>query len=88
MSSTAGNRILKRLMPDATPDGEVLKKLAAGNSLFENQGDGTFKNVAQRAGGFSAGWAYGGGFLDFDNDGWEDSFSVNGFVSGKTMKDT
>ncbi len=88
MSSTAGNRILKRLMPDASPDGEVLKKLAAGNSLFENQGDGTFKNVAQRAGGFSAGWAYGGGFLDFDNDGWEDAFSVNGFVSGKTMKDT
>ena len=88
MSSTAGNRILKRLMPDATPDGVVLKKLAAGNSLFENQGDGTFKNVAQRAGGFGAGWAYGGGFFDLDNDGWEDIFSVNGFVSGKTMKDT
>ncbi len=88
MSSTAGNRILKRLMPDATPDGVVLKKLAAGNSLFENQGDGTFKNVAQRAGGFGAGWAYGGGFFDLDNDGWEDVFSVNGFVSGKTMKDT
>jgi hypothetical protein len=88
MSSTAGNRILKRLMPDATPDGEVLKKLAAGNSLFENQGDGTFRNVAQRAGGFGAGWAYGGGFFDLDNDGWEDTFSVNGFVSGKSMKDT
>ena len=88
MSSTAGNRILKRLMPDATPDGAVLKKLAAGNSLFENQGDGTFKNVAPHAGGFSNGWAWGGGFFDFDNDGWEDTFSVNGFVSGKTMKDT
>ncbi len=88
MSSTAGNRILARLMPGASPDSAVLKKLAAGNSLFENLGDGTFRNVAQKAGGFSAGWAFGGGFFDFDNDGWEDEFSVNGFVSGKTMKDT
>jgi len=88
MSSTAGNRILARLMPDATADDALLKKLAAGNSLFENQGDGTFVNVASAAGGFGAGWAYGGGFFDFDNDGWEDVFSVNGFVSGKTMKDT
>ncbi|MFQ5790850.1 MAG: FG-GAP-like repeat-containing protein [Acidobacteriota bacterium] len=88
MSSTAGNRILSRLMPSATPAGAVLKKLAAGNSLFENLGGGIFRNVAQQAGGFGAGWAYGGGFFDFDNDGWEDEFSVNGFVSGKTMKDT
>lgn len=88
MSSTAGNRILGRLMPDATADGSVLKKLAAGNSLFENQGDGTFVNVASQAGPFGAGWAYGGGFVDFDNDGWEDLFTVNGFVSGKTMNDT
>ena len=88
MSSTAGNRILSRLMPEATPDSDVLKKLAAGNSLFENLGNGVFRNVAQKAGGFRAGWAYGGGLFDFDNDGWEDAFSVNGFVSGKSMKDT
>ena len=88
MSSIAGNRILARLMPEASADDAVLKKLAAGNSLFENNGDGTFQNVAESAGGFGAGWAYGGGFVDFDNDGWEDTYSVNGFVSGKTMKDT
>ncbi len=88
MSSTAGNRILARLIPETSPDTTVLKKIAAGNSIFENLGDGTFRNVAQEAGGFSAGWAFGGGFFDFDNDGWEDEFSVNGFVSGKTMKDT
>jgi hypothetical protein len=88
MSSTAGNRILARLMPEASADDALLKKLAAGNSLFRNNGDGTFDNVASSAGGFGAGWAYGGGFVDFDNDGWEDTYSVNGFVSGKTMKDT
>lgn len=90
MSSTAGNRILARLMPEAsaTDKAAVLKKLAAGSSLFDNHGDGTFTNVAARAGGFGAGWAYGGGFVDFDNDGWEDTYTVNGFVSGKTMNDT
>lgn len=88
MSSTAGNRILLRLMPEARPGQNVLKKLAAGNSLFENLGDGHYRDVSDKAGPFSAGWAFGGGFFDFDNDGWEDSFSVNGFVSGKTMDDT
>jgi len=88
MSSTAGNRILGRITPDARPDNNVLKKIAAGNTLFENLGNGYFKDVSEGAGYFSAGWAYGGGFLDFDNDGLEDEFTVNGFISGSTMNDT
>lgn len=88
MSSTAGNRILARLFPEEKPEDNVLKKLAAGNSLFENQGDGYFRDVTAEAGGFSGGWAWGGGFLDFDNDGWEDLFTPNGFISGTSMKDT
>ena len=80
---------MKRIFPEADhPDGELLRKLASGNSLFENQGDGTFKDVSKDAGGFSAGWAWGGGFIDFDNDGWEDINTPNGFISGKSMKDT
>ncbi|NNE65419.1 MAG: VCBS repeat-containing protein [Pyrinomonadaceae bacterium] len=88
MSSTAGNRILSRLFPDATAKDNVLKKLASGNNLFENLGDGKFKDVTEDVGGFSGGWAWGGGFLDFDNDGWEDIYTPNGFISGKSMKDT
>ena len=88
MSSTAGNRILTRLFPNAGPQDNVLKKLAAGNNLFENQGDGKFKDVTAQVGGFSGGWAWGGGFIDFDNDGWEDIYTPNGFISGKSMKDT
>ena len=88
MSSTAGNRILGRLFPGAGPREKVLKKLASGNSLFENTGNGQFREVTHEAGGFSAGWAWGGGFLDFDNDGWEDLYTPNGFISGKSMKDT
>ncbi len=88
MSSIAGNRILDRLYPDESADEVLLKKLAAGNSLYENLGNGTFRDRSAEAGPFVAGWAWGGGFIDFDNDGWEDLYTPNGFLSGKTMKDT
>lgn len=88
MSSTAGNRILTRLFPKDTPKENVLKKLAAGNSLYQNMGKGMFHDVTSDIGGLSGGWAWGGGFIDFDNDGWEDLYSPNGFISGKSMKDT
>jgi hypothetical protein len=88
MSSTAGNRILGRLFPGAPADESLLKKLAAGNSLYENLGGGRFREATAGAGPFPAGWAWGGGFLDFDNDGWEDLYTPNGFLSGRTMKDT
>ncbi|HEX9917878.1 MAG TPA: VCBS repeat-containing protein [Pyrinomonadaceae bacterium] len=88
MSSTAGNRILARLFPNQGPKENVLKKLAAGNNLFENQGGGKFRDVTSEVGGFGGGWAWGGGFIDFDNDGWEDIYTPNGFISGKSMKDT
>ncbi len=88
MSSTAGNRILTRLFPNVSAKDNVLKKLAAGNNLYENTGDGKFKDVTSDVGGFGGGWAWGGGFIDFDNDGWEDIYTPNGFISGKSMKDT
>jgi len=88
MSSTAGNRILGRLFPGATPDSNVLKKLASGNALYENLGGGRFREVTAEVGPFGGGWAWGGGFIDFDNDGHEDFFTPNGFISGKSMKDT
>ena len=88
MSSTAGNRILSRLFPDSSAEDNVLKKLAAGNTLYENVGGGRFRDVTSEVGGFSGGWAWGGGFFDFDNDGHEDLYTPNGFISGKSMKDT
>ena len=88
MSSTAGNRILSRLFPNASANNNVLKKLAAGNNLYKNTGDGKFADVTAEVGGFGGGWAWGGGFIDFDNDGWEDIYTPNGFISGKSMKDT
>ena len=88
MSSTAGNRIVSRLFPEARSEDNVLRKLAAGNSLFKGRSDGSFDNVTAEVGPFEAGWAWGGVFVDFDNDGWQDVYSPNGFISGKSMKDT
>jgi len=91
MSSTAGNRILKRLFPDTAAQLDqtrVLNKLAAGNTVFRNLGDGRFEDMSADLGPFSGGWAWGGGFVDFDNDGWLDIHNPNGFVSGKSLQDT
>ncbi len=88
MSSTAGNRILRLLYPEDHEIRRTLSKQAAGNSLYEIGDDGTFREVTEEIGGLSGGWAFGGGFIDFDNDGWEDLYTPNGFVSGKSMKDT
>ena len=88
MSSTAGQRILKLLYPPEHEIFQTLFRQAGGNSLYANLGDGTFRNVTEEVGGLSGGWAFGGGFLDFDNDGWQDLYTPNGFVSGKTMDDT
>ncbi|MFQ5670055.1 MAG: FG-GAP repeat domain-containing protein [Acidobacteriota bacterium] len=88
MSSTAGRRILAHLDSHTLPGKERLGELASGNSLYANQGDGTFRDVSAEAGPFSAGWAWGGGFVDIDNDGREDLHTPNGFLSGASMKDT
>jgi hypothetical protein len=88
MSSIAGNRILDRLLQDESAGGLLLRKQAAGNSLYENLGNGKFRNRSAEAGPLVAGWAWGGGFIDFDNDGREDLYTPNGMFSGKTMNDT
>ena len=88
MSSTAGNRIVSRLFPGARPGENVYRKLASGNNLYRNAGNGYYRDVTAESAGFSGGWAWGGGFLDFDNDGWEDLLTPNGFLSGSSMKDT
>lgn len=88
MSSTAGGRILSRLFPGQTAADNVLLKLGAGNTLFEGDGRGHFRDVSAAVGGLPAGWAWGGGFFDFDNDGWEDLYTTNGYISGRSLKDT
>ncbi len=43
-------------------------------SLFRNNGDGTFTDVAQQAGVDAVGWVKSAVSVDYDNDGWPDIF--------------
>jgi hypothetical protein len=51
-------------------------------TLYRNLGDGTFYDAALQASlGVNTKYlGFGVGFLDFDNDGWEDIFVANGHV--------
>jgi hypothetical protein len=59
---------------------QVFKDMASGNTLLRNRGNGTFEDTTWEAGGNPHGWFWGSGFADFDNDGWQDIYSANGWV--------
>jgi hypothetical protein len=62
---------------------DVFREMAAGNHLLRNRGDGTFEEVNLQAGANPVGWFWGSVFADFDNDGWLDLYSANGWVYGR-----
>jgi len=45
-----------------------------GNTLYRNNGDGTFTDITAKAGVAASGWSSSAGFFDFDNDGRLDLF--------------
>ncbi|MGB6042911.1 MAG: VCBS repeat-containing protein [Pirellulales bacterium] len=59
----------------------------AGNTLYENQGDGTFVDRAQEAGVAMGLWSWGGVFVDFNNDGFRDLFVPNGYMTNERTDD-
>jgi len=58
----------------------VFQEMAAGNHLLHNQGHGIFQDVSWKAGANPVGWFWGSGFGDFDNDGFLDVYSADGWV--------
>jgi hypothetical protein len=57
---------------------EYMKECAM---LWQNMGDGTFADVSAEVGVCDTGWGWAAKFGDFDNDGWQDLFVVNGLRS-------
>lgn len=51
------------------------------NMLWHNNADGTFTDVSKETGTCDTGWGWAAKFGDFDNDGWQDLFVVNGLRS-------
>ncbi len=51
------------------------------NMLWHNNGDGTLMDLSRETGTCDTDWGWAAKFGDFDNDGWEDLFAVNGLRS-------
>lgn len=90
MWSSAGGRITfhPQFQPESNRSTKVkLQRLARGNSLFSNNGDGTFSDVSVAYGVTMGRWAWSSVFSDVNNDGWEDLIIANGFVSAPDTGD-
>jgi tetratricopeptide (TPR) repeat protein len=53
-----------------------------GNSLYRNQGNGRFQNVAGPAGVAMGRWSWSTDAWDFDHDGYSDLYVANGYITG------
>ncbi|MCC7293143.1 MAG: VCBS repeat-containing protein [Phycisphaerales bacterium] len=90
MFSSAGSRVAhqRQFKTDLNPETkEQFQRHAKGNSLFENAGDGTFRDVSETAAVTMGRWAWGACFTDLNNDGLDDLVVPNGFISSEDTKD-
>lgn len=84
MFSSAGNRVAFQQHFHRDADAQTLAQLqrhARGNSLFRNLGNGQFEDVSLEAMVNMGRWAWSSLFFDLNNDGWEDLYVVNGYVT-------
>ena len=90
MFSAAGNRITFQRQFKSSIDPALRKAFqrhARGNTLFENDGKGGFRDVSQQAGVTMGRWAWGSRFVDLNGDGWDDLVVANGFISADDSGD-
>ena len=90
MFSSAGGRVAyqKRFLagvPEQTR--REFQRHARGNTLFRNDGDGTFTDISVEAGVTMGRWAWGSLFCDLNNDGRDDIVVPNGYITNKSTKD-
>ena len=90
MFSSAGNRITHQQQFKTGLDEQTkqhFQRHARGNSLFENLGNGTFSDRSVDLGVTLGRWAWGSLFVDLNNDGWEDLYVANGFITADNNND-
>ena len=84
MWSAAGQRVSQQAQFHGNAPAEIrglYRQHAAGNSLYQNRGDGTFDNRSQQAAADMGRWAWCSDFLDIDHDGYADLYIANGYIT-------
>ena len=87
MWSASGRRVTSApsFLRDATPDVRALyRQHVRGNSLLRNLGNGRFEDKTLEAHAEMGRWAWSSDAIDFDSDGWDDLYIVNGMLTRKT----
>lgn len=90
MFSGAGNQIVAQADFDPSMPTETRKtylKMVRGNTLLRNVGQGRFSDVTNPMAEGFGGWAWGSKFADLNNDGWEDLYVANGYISQPDKED-
>jgi len=91
MFSAAGQRIVPQSQKFMAGNHQEVhqhyQRHARGNTLLTREADGTWKDVTDQARVAVGGWAWGARFVDFNNDGLEDIYVPNGFVTNKDPDD-
>ncbi len=90
MFSTAGSRVTEQeqFKSETAPALRALyRRMSKGNTLYQNLGNGKFRDVSLQASVARGRWAWGAPFVDINNDGWEDLIVANGFVTHKDTHD-
>ena len=90
MFSSAGNRLTyqrRYQIGEGRDHVDKLQRMARGNTLFINQGDGHFTDETLHSGTSMGRWAWSSVFADVNNDGREDLLIANGFVTNSRLDD-
>ena len=90
MFSAAGGRVaFQRQFKSSSSDQTKrdIQRLARGNTLFRNRGDGTFEDTTLSARVEMGRWAWSSPFGDWNNDGWPDLLVTNGHFTGVDTHD-
>ena len=62
-------------------------KVVKGNALYLNDGGGKFADISEAANANPFGWYWSSTMFDYDNDGRQDIYAVNGWITGKSKDD-
>lgn len=87
MWSAAGQRITTQagFNPNAEADiNAFYQRFTTGSTLLKNQKSAVFEDVSDVSGVKLGRWAWASPFVDINNDGWEDLYVANGYISGQS----